>query len=1789
MVTIAGYEVTAKLHESSRTVVYQGQRPPDSRSFILKVTQSEYPSLEELSRYRLEYEILTRLNLPGVPQAYGLERHQNGLALILDDFGGESLHRLMQIRKLTLMEFLQMAIGICEILSQVHAANVIHKDINPTNIVLNRRLGQVQLIDFGNATVLSRENPTLRNPNLLEGTLAYLSPEQTGRMNRSLDYRTDFYSLGAAFYAVLTGSPPFASTDAMELIYSHLAKQPLPPHVVSPEIPEAISQIVLKLLAKNAEDRYQSAYGIKADLQHCLEQLQTNHTIALFPLAQQDASGRFQIPQKLYGREQEVATLLAAFESIVERGSVAGWESERTGSPLPPSTAGLMLVTGYSGIGKSALVQEIYKPITQRNGYFISGKFDQYQRNIPYSALIQAFQSLVQQLLTESEAAIHQWRSALLTALGMNSQVVIDVIPEVELIVGQQPAVPELAPQETQNRFNLVFQNFIKVFTQSQHPLVLFLDDLQWADAASLKLIERLMSAPNSQALFLVGAYRSNEISAVHPLMVTIAEMRKAGVTLNQIDLLPLNQETIQQVIADTCNCSPDAAQPLAEYVMQITGGNPFFMTEFLKSLYEEGLLNFDGRSGHWQWDLSQIQAAQLPDDVVELVSSKIQKLAAAAQQILKLAACIGSQFDLKTLALVAEDTQEVATHLWQGVQEGLLLPLGDYQFANVAGTQRAEISFQFLHDRVQQAAYSLIPEADKPGIHYRIGRSLLTHTPSEVREEKIFDIVNQLNVGISLIHDQKQRNELARLNLSAGNKAKESTAYDTALRYLLTGIGLLEEQCWNTQYDLCLSLHEAAAEAAYLNGDFAETSRLVERILFYARTVLDRVTAYQIKIYAYSAQNNQEAALDTFAVAMRSLGEPLPRHPSRLRVGLELLRTRFFSIGNRSMEQLEALPPMVDPYKLGVMRLAGSVVIAANNVDPLFTAVTALRIVNVVSKYGSSPQSAVQGVAYGIMLRVGLGETERAYKFGQLSLRLVDRRDARQYRTLTILGFETCLRHWKEPLRRSLPTLLSAYAEGLELGNLEAAALLASVYCFHLFFLGEPLATVAEVSQQYAMQLLRFGQEQTVYAMQPWHQLALHLQGLGTESDRLVGTAFNEDQLLPHFIQNQIGIPLFYTYIAKLIWLYHCGEYAGAIAAAQLAEPLQEASPVTTPYANLFFYWSLACLAHSSTLAPSQRKQFLRQVNKNQRKSKQWARHCPENYQHRCDLVEAECLRVIGRNSEAMEYYDRAIRGAIDQEYINEVALANELAGKFYLGLGKDKLAQIYLTDARYAYVRWGATFKVNALDALYPQLRDRTSEAATSVSTTVQAASTTASSSGSQGLNLDLNTVMRAAQAISGEIVLDQLLGTLLRLVIENAGAQKGVLLLMQQGELWITAEGQIEEAAAMIVRSRPLTEGENLPLSLISYVQRTREDLVLRDAAQEGLFTTDPYIVQMQPRSVLCTPILNQSNLMGMLYLENNLATDAFTAERVTILNILSAQAAIALENALFYRTLEQKVEDRTAELAQANQEITLLNERLQSENLRLGAELAITRQIQQMILPKEHELRQIAQLDIAGFMEPADEVGGDYYDVLYQNGSIKIGIGDITGHGLESGVLMLMVQTAVRTLLAAEETDSVKFFSALNHVIYENVERMNSDRNLTLALLDYEAGKLRLSGQHEEILVIRANGDLERIDTMDLGFPIGLVEDISEYVTQVELRLEAGDGVVLYTDGITEAADSSGNLYGLERLCQVACRNWQGSADQICQVVIEDVRSHIGTQKVFDDITLLVMKRKGWSEA
>ncbi|QLE57953.1 AAA family ATPase [Nostoc sp. TCL26-01] len=1515
MIAIPGIAIQNKIYESSASLVYRGIRVQDKRSLVVKMLKLDYPSAQELIRYKQEYEITRSLNLEGVVKAYSQQDYQRTLLILLEDFGGESLaqwmHKCPDFCPMPLSAFLFLAINLTDILGRIHAAHVIHRDINPGNIVLNRDTGVIKIIDFGIATRFNRTNPTFKSPHVLEGTLAYLSPEQTGRMNRWLDYRTDFYSLGVTFYELLTGHLPFPTTDILELVHCHIAKQPIPPHELNATIPKAISDIILKLMAKNAEDRYQSAWGIKADLESCDRQLAKFGQIDGIQLGLQDISHRFQIPQKLYGRDQEIAMLLAAFVPVAcpENNRIAALQN----NAQTKFQVEMMLVTGYAGVGKSALVQELYKPITAKRGYFIWGKFDQLGRNVPYSAMVDALRKLVQQLLGEPDEQLQQWRSRLLTALGSNGQLIVDVIPEIELIIGKQPPVPQVGATEAQNRFNRIFGQFVRVFCDKEHPLVIFLDDLQWIDSATLNLIELLLLDEQAQSLFLIGAYRNNEVNSTHPLVLTLSRLRQQGVVLGEIVLTPLTLEPLSQLIAETLLQDAKTVRDLAQLVLQKTEGNPFFVNEFLKTLNSEELVTFNVDHRCWQWDIAQIESKGITDNVVELTIGKLRQLPKPTQNALCLAACVGSEFDLNTLAIICQRSPtDIFTELTTAIETGLVLPTSELD-ENLLVQH-----YKFLHDRVQQAAYTLIDESQKPVVHLEIGRNLLQMAASEpatnlaaseTLANQIFKIVDHLNLGAMLVTEQPQRDEIARLNLIAGQKARTATAYEAAVKYFHIGRSLLSLDSWQTNYDLSLTLSESAVEATYLCGNFMAMEHLACVVHNHAKTVLDEVKIYDVKIQAAASQGNLKQAIQIGLMVLARLGVELTAAPSQLDIQTQLEKTAS-QLADQEIADLINLKVMSQPEPLAAMYILSSITsltfIAAPNLFPLIS----LSEVNLSIAFGNTTWSAHGYVCYGIVLCGIVQDIEAGYKFGKLALSLTERLNIKEVKAKIVSTFAVSVMHWQEHLKETLPLLLESYQSAMETGSFEFVGYGGFHIPEHSYFIGRELTSLEQEIATYSQIVSQVRRESPLNWIAILWQSVLNLLGRSQNPSYLMGDVYNEERSLPHAIEINDISELVFCYLNKLILDYLFGNYAQAIKNAMLTEQYLSGIPGRIAVGIYHFYNSLAHLARFAEVSHVEPETWLIRVNASQEKMRIWADHAPQNYQHKYDLVAAEKARVLGQFLAAEELYEQAIQGARDNEYLQEEALAYELAAKFYLARGREKIAQTYMREAHYCYQRWGAKAKVKDLETKYPQLLIQSPTIRTTDRQTIY--STTSSSH--SGEALDLAAVMKASQAIASQIMLDQLLASLMKILIESAGAQSGCLILNKAGEWAIEASAVISTDAGSdiytteVLQSLPICD--RLPTSIVYYVNRTKESVVVNNATFESDFANDSYIQIHQPKSILCAPLIDRGELIAIVYLENNLAVGAFTQKRVDVVQLLSGQAAIAITNANLYAQVKER---------------------------------------------------------------------------------------------------------------------------------------------------------------------------------------------------------------------------------------------------------------------------------------
>ncbi|MEM7555177.1 MAG: ATP-binding sensor histidine kinase [Cyanobacteria bacterium P01_A01_bin.84] len=1521
MFSIPGYLIEEQLYSGSRTIVYRAIRAKDQKPVVIKLLKNPYPDFNELLQFRNQYTIAKSLDISGIIRAYSLDSYGNGYALVMEDIQGISLREYTQVlNPISLQEILAIAVQITNIIHNLHQSRIIHKDIKPDNILINPETKQIKLIDFSIASLLTRETQIIQSLSVLEGTLSYISPEQTGRMNRGIDYRTDFYSLGITFYELLSGELPFQSDDAMELVHSHIAK--IPASIHKKGIPLVLSNIVTKLMAKNAEDRYQSALGLKHDLENCLIQLRDIGKIENFAIGKLDICDRFIIPEKLYGRETEVEELLAAFERVSQGNSE------------------LILVAGFSGVGKTAVVNEVHRPIVKQRGYFIKGKFDQFNRNIPFSALVQALRDLMGQLRAESHIQLQQWKSKILDALGENGQVIINVIPELEQIIGKQPPIPELSSSAAQNRFNLLFRNFIQVFTTKEHPLVIFLDDLQWSDSESLNLVKLLMNEGENLYLLVIGAYRDNEVFLAHPLMLTLNEIAKQQTkqktTVNTITLAPLSEYHINHLVADTLSCDRQVAQPFTELVYQKTKGNPFFTTQFLIALYREGLISFDKNLGSWECDLAQVKQLALTDDVVEFMALQLQKLPLATQKVLRLAACIGNQFDLDTLTTVSEQSEnDTANALWEALQSGLLLPQTQvYKFFQSIPDAQFSIpdaqspSYKFLHDRVQQAAYSLITEDKKQETHLKIGHLLLNSKNEQEREEKIFTIVNQINIGADLIDQPAQRRELCKLNLSAGTKAKNATAYTAAQGYLQMGISLLIANCWQSQYELTLALHNTAAEVAYLNSNYLTMEEYIDVVIKGADNLLDRIKVYEVKIQANIAQNQLKQAVDIGLGILNLLGIHLPENPNPETIGQGFVATAA-NLEGQTPDRLIELPEMKDPDKLAAMQILSGIWGAAFSIMPNLMPLIVLEMVNLSVKNGNAPISAFAYVLYGVLL-CAAEDFELGYQFGQLSLDILSSFNTQAFKAKILFLIGTHISIWREPIRTALPTLQNAYQVGLETGDLEFSALPSAIYAYYSYLTGNNLSEVEQDFVNYTQAITQIKQEYYLNFLCIWHQAVANLLGKNEEPCNLVGDICNAEELLSQFEHENVTTPMAYIYVNNLMLNCLFGNFPEAAKYVSLATEYARMVPATLLIPISCFYGALARLSLFTSASSAEQEEILTQVEESLEQLHKWAKYAPMNYLHHYHLIKAEQQRVLDKKLEAIELYDRAIAGAKENEYLHELGLANELAAKFCLNWGKEKFAASYMQEAYYCYARWGSPAKTKDLEKRYPKLLTPILEQeSVNLFSTIKSAfaqNVTFKTSNSSASALDLATVIKSSQAISEEIYLDQLLSTLMSVVIENAGADKGIFLSP-------TAEDFIIEAIAVaeiprnntkvsnisIIPSTLTQEVQQLPWSIVRYVYRICQTLAINNLNTDTRFANDDYFQTNQPQSILCAPIIHQGKLTGILYLENNLTKEAFSTEGIELLNLICSQTAISLENARLYKNLEQKVQERTEELS------------------------------------------------------------------------------------------------------------------------------------------------------------------------------------------------------------------------------------------------------------------------------
>jgi PAS domain S-box-containing protein len=1438
---------------------------------------AEHPTAATLDRLAHEYGLRDELEDSWAAQPLELVRERGRHRLLLKDPGGAPLDRLIGPR-MEVGRFLRLAIALAVAVGRLHGRGLVHKDIKPTNILLNPTTGQAWLTGFGIASRLPRERQSPEPPEVIAGTLAYMAPEQTGRMNRSIDSRSDLYALGVTLYQTLTGALPFMASDPMEWVHCHIARKPIPPSERCENVPPPVSAIVVKLLAKTAEERYQTAAGLERDLLRCLADWEAHGYIDDFTLGQHDTPDRLLIPEKLYGRERELEILLASFDRIVTSGA-----------------SGLVLVSGYSGIGKSSIVNELHKVLVLPRGLFASGKFDQYKRDIPYATLAQAFQGLIRPLLGKSDAELEPWREALREALGPNGRLMVTLIPELELLIGPQPSVVELPPHDAQRRFQLVFRRFLGVFARPEHPLALFLDDLQWLDAATLDLLEDLLIRSDVRHLLVIGAYRSNEVSAAHPLMRTLDAIRKAGARMQEIVLAPLGITHVGQLVADAMHREPAHVRPLAELVQEKTGGNPFFAIQFFTALAEQELIVFDATTRAWQWDIDGIRAKNYTDNVVDFMAGKLKRLSATTQGTLKQLACLGIVAPTATLALLHGSTEEaVHASLSEAVRAGLVF--------------REDSAYKFLHDRIQQAAYTLIPEEQRAEVHLHIGRALLASMTAEQLADHLFDVANQFNRGAARLIDREERARVAAIDLRVGRRAKASAAYASGCIYLAAGMALIGSDALDisSRYELAFALCLERAECELLSGNFDEAERLLSELIRKGVSKIDKAAAYSFKIHLHIIKSEKPQGVHAALECLRLFGIEIPPHPTREEVQAEY-EIVWRNLKEQSIESLIDLPLMTDPEMHAAMR-----VLAFLTGPSLYTDVNLYywhfcKMVNLSLRYGLNDAAAFGCAGFGVILCMPFQRYADGYRFTKLACDLVEKYGFSAYKAKVYLEMEM-VALWTQPIDVGIEFTRAAFRAGAELGDLAFAC----YGCMHLItdllIQGVPLHDVwreSEVCLDFVRKGKYFDAVDCIISQQ---QLVRNLRGQTATFSTFSDERFDEGSFEARLTEDRMTPLISRYWILKVQARFMSGDYRTALAAAESAREWHWSSEAFLQSLDYYYYAALTMAACYEDATTGEQQEWRELLKTHLEQLREWADNYPPTFADKHALVAAEIARLEGRDAEAMRLYEQAIRSANDNGFVQNEGLGYEVAARFYTARGFDSIANAYLRNARSCYLRWGAEGKVRQLDRLYPHLAAGEGERSTATM-------------GSPVQQLDVATVVKASQAVSSEIVLPKLIERLMTIALENAGADRGLLILPGKGGYSIQAEARATSDQPEVALGEKLIQRIACPESIVQYVIRTHEKVILDDASRPNLFSEDDYLRGQQIKSILCLPLSKQGQLTGLLYLENTLTSYAFSSDRIAVLELLAAQAAISLENTRLYSELQER-EAKIRRLVEAN---------------------------------------------------------------------------------------------------------------------------------------------------------------------------------------------------------------------------------------------------------------------------
>jgi histidine kinase len=1726
---LSGLHIIDTIYESDKTIVSVAELDENKNKIIVKAHKKAFPTSEEIAALQHEYEICKKVIDEEFGNSLKFQQYENKFVFIRKYFEGVTLKEFIKNKRVSVKEFLEISLRLVEAVGKIHDKKLVHKDLNPNNIIIQPGTGEVSLIDFEISSEIDIQTQFKSNPNQLEGTILYISPEQTGRMNRIVDYRSDFYSLGVTFYEMLSGREIVNSYDPLEIIHFHIAKTPLSLWEIDPNIPQAICRIIEKLLSKNAEDRYQSAYGLIADLQHCKKQFDSIGTVEDFSIGNYDFSIKFSLSQKIYGRNDELKKLSNSYKNVLS------------------GKKELVLIAGDAGVGKTALVYELHRELDLKKGFFIEGKFEKLNTDLPYFGWIRAFTSFLENVLSEEESDLLKWQIRLTEALGNSGKVLTDILPKLSLIIGDQPAVPELPPLESQNRIIYILKQFIKTIAQPNHPLVVFLDDLQWADFPSEYLFKLILQDKSIKNILIIASYRNNELNDEMPFGKFFRKLEfmdsyfsiDNGYDIARFKINNLSFQNLEAMVSDGLRCSIEKSKELTNVLYEKTGGNPFFASQFLKSLYSENLLTIDTLSdnileGRWSWNIEKIKERNITDNVIVLMTQRFHQLPESTQLILSTAACIGNKFDLEQISVVIELGQaETSKALFGAIAEGFITPVSDN--FKVAASEyvkdKVDSSYKFLHDKIHQGIYNLLSDKEKKITHLKLARQIIFTSDDIENSEKLFDLVNQYNQSLEIISDPNERKMVAKLNLHAGRKAMSSIAYDNAFNYFEIGISLCENDIVEDDYDLYLGLSLGIYESDYLRGNFSGSEKWFHEIISYAKDIKDIVKAYEIRIQTLKSNNLLKEAVLAGLEVLQLLNEKIPNEPTDFNILVAIIKLQFYQ-KNKNLSSLIGHKLISDPYKAYIEKIISIVTPASFFAVPKLLPLLVSKQTLLAMKYGHSQYSSYSYASYGLILCGFLNQLDRGYEYGKLSLDLLDKFGSKELESKLFFVFNTFIRHWKEPLNNCLTPLLRGSRSGMENGDYEFAGYNLVIYIAYSFYSGKNLSNLYKETEAFQQQLSQIRQPKQVEQGKVLFQFLHNIKSDELPDILCKGEIIDRNSALKFYEESNDKTGLFHLFLFEFFTAFLFNDFKAGINAIVGCERNIEGALSIASIPFYYFLLGLFILRHHNEKVYKYLPKDVKPDSLNEilSKFKNWSKHTENNYLHKFYLLKAEQFRVKKKQFLAREYYEKSIDSAREAGFLNDQALAYELSGYFYNEIENKSLAEYNINNAINAYKGWGANSKVKQLeDTFFHQ---------ETISNPFQKGAFSTSKQINE--NFDIVTIIKATQAISKEVVFSNLIGKLLNIILENTGAEKGAIFQIDQGDLKLSVLGL---ANGHYVYGNLIDQKfeDLVPVSTINYVKRTSQLLVL-NKPNDSRYNSDNYIKLNKPQSLLCFPVVSKGRLKLIIYLENSLASGVFNSKRLELLNILSTQIAISVENAELYENLEEKVKLRTAE-AVAQKEL------LEKKNKDVTSSINYAKRIQTAILPSEEQIIQYIP-DSFIFLKPRDIVSGDFYWFFHDGGRSILATVDCTGHGVPGALMSIIGINLLNEIIIHRKIQSTsKILFELNKgvrlALKQEPNEIADGMDIAICIIDHDKSELEFAGAGLPLLIISPNEIIEiKGSKASVG---GFLEHEVDY-KEHKFKIEETCSVYMFTDGFQDQfGGRNGRKYMIKNLRTFLARN------------------------------------------